>query len=415
MSGMAAAIFAVNKGLSVMQISHHSALINHSGVIDLMSCAPLHTSKIWKNPLKGIQYLTGRNPDHPYAKLDLEEIKGSIAEIKAVLNSRGLKYTGSLNQNLSVLTSLGTLKKTCLIPATIWPGVKAQNQKKPGLVIDIRGLRGFSARQIIETAKSDWPNLQTARISFPGMENFPREAVPELLARHLENSTTLKAFGDKIKPLVKKAEAVGLPAILGINPVSKVHKNLVKMLGVPVFEIPSMPPSVPGMRLKETFESILQDEGVVCFNNRKVETVSRQPNGRFLTGFDNIAERVNINTGSLVLASGRFTSQGLKAENGGIRESILNLPVDQPALKTEWYQSRFFNKRGHAINRTGIATDRFLRPLKLRPEVYYDNLFAIGSIMAYQDWVREKSGSGMAIASAFKAIQGVKKFRKVDL
>jgi glycerol-3-phosphate dehydrogenase subunit B len=36
-------------------------------------------------------------------------------------------------------------------------------------------------------------------------------------------------------------------------------------------------------------------------------------------------------------------------------------------------------------------------------------LFAAGSILAHQDWVREKCGSGLALASAYGAVRAVER------
>jgi glycerol-3-phosphate dehydrogenase subunit B len=410
MSGMAASFFAAREGLSVVQVGHYPSLINHTGTMDLMSRTPLQGVRVWKNPLKGIRYLTDKNHDHPYAKIEPADIKESLTGIKAVLNKQGLKYMGSPNQNRSVLTSLGTIKSTCLVPETMWSGEKAMKQNKKGLIVDIEGLRGFSSKQITETIKSVWPNLKTAKIHFPGIKPW-KEAVPETLARSMENSETLQMFAQEIKPYVGNAEIVGLPAILGINNSRVIHKNLVNMLGVSVFEIPSMPPSIPGMRLNEILGNILREEGVTCFQNRRVESIIPE-NGRFLARFDNNEETITINTESLVIASGRFLGKGLSAEDEGIKETLLNLPVEQPSLKTHWFRSDFFNRAGHGFNRTGIVTDRFFRPVKNNLEVLYPNLYTVGSINAGQDWVREKSGSGLAVATAYKAIQGIKRYRR---
>lgn len=67
----------------------------------------------------------------------------------------------------------------------------------------------------------------------------------------------------------------------------------------------------------------------------------------------------------------------------------------------------FFDGRGHAVNRTGIETDGCFRPLDRAGRVVHPNLYAAGSILAHQDWKREKSGSGISIASAYRAVSRV--------
>jgi glycerol-3-phosphate dehydrogenase subunit B len=37
----------------------------------------------------------------------------------------------------------------------------------------------------------------------------------------------------------------------------------------------------------------------------------------------------------------------------------------------------------------------------------YENLFAAGAILAHQDWIRSKSGTGLAVATAFGAVDAM--------
>jgi glycerol-3-phosphate dehydrogenase subunit B len=46
-----------------------------------------------------------------------------------------------------------------------------------------------------------------------------------------------------------KAAWVGFPAVLGIQHVMQVKRELERILALPVFEIPTMPSSIPGIRL----------------------------------------------------------------------------------------------------------------------------------------------------------------------
>jgi anaerobic glycerol-3-phosphate dehydrogenase len=40
-------------------------------------------------------------------------------------------------------------------------------------------------------------------------------------------------------------------------------------------------------------------------------------------------------------------------------------------------------------------------------KIYDENLFAVGSILHGQDWKREKSGSGIGIASSYAAVSAL--------
>jgi hypothetical protein len=78
--------------------------------------------------------------------------------------------------------------------------------------------------------------------------------------------------------------------------------------------------------------------------------------------------------------------------------------VQQPAAREAWHQRDFLDPAGHAINRAGLKTDDAWRPLAANGKPAWEKLFAIGSILAEQDWMREKCGSGLAIATAWAAV-----------
>jgi glycerol-3-phosphate dehydrogenase subunit B len=90
-----------------------------------------------------------------------------------------------------------------------------------------------------------------------------------------------------------------------------------------------------------------------------------------------------------------------------VRESILGLPARQPASREAWHQRDFLDPSGHAINRAGLEIDGAWRPLDASGKPVWPRLFAVGSILAHQDWMRSKCGSGLAIATAWAALDQV--------
>jgi glycerol-3-phosphate dehydrogenase subunit B len=111
-----------------------------------------------------------------------------------------------------------------------------------------------------------------------------------------------------------------------------------------------------------------------------------------------------VRTRGVILATGRFLGKGLYADRKAIREPLLNLRVYQPGLRPEWHRFDFMDPRGHLINRAGLEIDDRFQPLDKKGKPVFDNLFAAGSILAHQDWMRMKCGSGMAMATAYAAV-----------
>ncbi len=144
------------------------------------------------------------------------------------LKETGLTYHRRMNHNSAVLTSLGTTKLTYCVPHTMWNGVAALEKKPSCLILDIRGLKGFSARQIVAALQNDWPDLRTGRISFPDMDHL-NEVYTEHMANALILPENREKFAQAVRPHIKDAQIVGLPAILGLYRTHEVVSDLEKL------------------------------------------------------------------------------------------------------------------------------------------------------------------------------------------
>ena len=197
---------------------------------------------------------------------------------------------------------------------------------------------------------------------------------------------------------------LGLPAILGIYKSQSILHALESELGVAVFEIPTPTVSVSGLRIKELFERYLPDKGLNRIENSRVVTVDRLDDKSFRLQVQHRNKTSCIIARSVILASGRFFGGGLKATRTEVVESVFKLPVYQPDSRKNWHRADFFSQQGHPINLSGLEVDDSFRPVAKNRNPVYKNLFAAGSILAHQDWIREKSGSGIAVASAYSAV-----------
>ena len=406
MAGMSAALFAVNRGLATVLVGRTGEIIFATGLLDLMGVHPVEKGKIWDDPWDCIVCLVKDLPRHPYARLSTSSIRAAFAELLDFLEANGLAYTGHPEQNATVLTSLGTLKVTFRVPRTVWNGVEALRRRASCLLVDIQGIKGYSARQIAATAGTVWPGLKTERIVFPGLQ-APGEVFLERLARTLEVPNNREPFAAAIRPYLRGVEAVGLPAVLGISKSAEVMRELQVRLGVSVFEIPTMPPGVSGLRLKESFEYGLKNLGARLFLENKVFHVEAVPSGGFhLEAGRSEPERL-IAAQAVVLATGRFMGGGLQADRRTVRETLFNIPVHQPDGRDRWHREDFLDRRGHPVNRAGLEIDECFRPLGAGGRPAHPFLFAAGSILAHQDWMRMKCGSGLAIATAYGAVESL--------
>ena len=406
MAGTAAAVFAANRGLATAQVGQAGEIIFASGYLDLLGVYPQAEKNILKDPWAGMERLAGDHPEHPLARVAPEKIRLALDEFLAFLEAGGVPFCRGGEENSTVLTPLGTTKPTYCVPQTMWAGTAALREKKHCLLVDIRGLRGFSARQIAAVWSQNWPRLRTVTVHFPDSEHLS-ELYAETMARQLELPRYLDRLAERIKPHVKNARVVGLPAILGCKKHTDVFANLEEILGVSIFEIPTMPPGISGLRLREVFGARIPQLGVRLFREQRVLAVYPEKSGFFTLTIDSAAGEETIRAARIIFAGGRFLGKGLLAAADGIREPLFDLPVYQPRSRSRWHRRYFLDPRGHRINRAGLETDKAFRPLDGKGRPVFENLFAVGSILAHQDWMRQKCGSGLAIATAYAAVEAI--------
>lgn len=417
LTGMAAALFAAKAGIDTVQVGHVGQLGFASGLIDLLGVHPVAEGRWVSRPYEAMAGLRSETPDHPYAKLGDNEIQTALETVLFFLEARGYPHFCRPGKNLAMLTPAGTVKPTYAVPHTMAHAAEAWAHKTSALLVDFKGLKGFSARQIAAGLNSRWPELRPLSLDFPDSTG---ELYAESLARRLDMPQWREKLVATLRPHIGEAEAVGLPAVLGLYRSSGVIADLRGGLGVPVFEVPTMLPAVAGLRVREIFEQQLPDLGIRPFYHQSVCAVERKAAGGWVLS---LAEKVGgaamggqeggarrIHARSVLLCSGRFFGKGLHAERRGIRETVFDLPVVQPPAREFWHQKDFFAPEGHAVNRAGLAVDGDFRPLGRNGAPAWPDLFSAGIILAHQDWMREKCGSGLAIATAYGAVRACARF-----
>jgi glycerol-3-phosphate dehydrogenase subunit B len=407
LAGMAATAFAVERGLRTIQVGLTSGeLPFFSGLLDLLGRHPVDQETHWEDPWSGIGALLRDCPEHPYARLGLEKMHKGLEEFFEYLHKAGLPYVGWPDGNAVLATCAGTFKTTYKVPETMWPGVIGFKEGIPALIVDFTGMKDFSGRQMVETIGARWPGLRSQRLDFPARWVDGQNVT---MAEALGISEIRTALAAAVRPVLKNAELVGMPAILGLQGSDVVADDLARQIGVPVFEIPTLPPSVPGIRLKETMERELRQGGNTLVAGRRALAVASGNRRCEGVVVERGTSRETLEARGIVLATGRFLGGGLAGGRRSIRETLLDLPVHQPGSRQGWHRADFFDPRGHPVNRAGLEVDDLFRPLGSNGSCAFENLFAAGSVLAHQDWMRMKSGAGLAITTAYGAVHSFMK------
>ncbi|MEH0020615.1 MAG: glycerol-3-phosphate dehydrogenase subunit GlpB [Desulfobacter sp.] len=405
LAGMSAAVRAAQKGLDTVVAGNPSSLVFASGLMDYLGVYPAGSSTCLDSPLEGRDALVRDFPGHAYAAAGHENILECFAFIRNILDQSGLAYKTAEKEgnNLRVITAMGTIKPSFMVPETMMEGCRAlaRGSRDTTLAVaGIRGLQGFSASQVAEGVSGLFSETVPIRTELPGITTV---VPPQILAEHMEDPVVLDAFAGQVAPRARHAGLLGIPAVCGIDNSQSLVKGLSDRLGIPVFEIPCSPPSIPGLRLKKAFERSLGRSGVRLLSNTRMQEPVFDGERFTLTGrLDPDAIRVHAR--GVVLATGRFFGHGLHARRERIVETVFRLDVTQPLGRHLWHDKEFLALAGHRINRAGIDTDAVFRPLDARGRPVYPHLYVAGGLLAHNDWLRLKSGAGVSLVSAMTAV-----------
>lgn len=234
-----------------------------------------------------------------------------------------------------------------------------------------------------------------------------KQVFPEPMARALETVATREALAALIRPHLGRAACAGLPAVLAVHDPDAVRADIEARLGVTLFENPTIPPGVAGIRMRELFERELPERGVVLEPNLKVAEARLEKDGAVLT-LHGAMEDLEVRAGAVLLATGRFISGGLRADRDAIRETLMGLPVAQPETREGWCRTGYLDPRGHPVNRLGGTVDAGFRRVDAAGKPVNNRLFAAGALLAGQEWARSRPGLAIATArAAVRAAMGV--------
>ena len=374
-SGMMAAITLADAGRKVAVISKGDpACCFSTGCIDLLAAG--------EDPLHGIGSLPG---EHPYHLVGEDVIIRGLDRFRDIMSDEGMPYVGDCHANRRVLTSLGRSKVTCLVPRTM-----AFADIDP----DTR-LHVLSFKRI----KDFYPQYITARYRHAAFSTYDAGVTTTAgIAGRFEDSQFLDEFITWLRRLDIQEGRIALPAVLGRHFAGEVFEKIAAACKRPLFEIPTLPPSMPGLRLFGGLKhALLRRRGDLYWGREiySVERIDHQIEAVTLAG---TGRATRVEGKSFILATGSLVSGGLYASMENVTETVFNLPTYLPGTRETWFHDDFFAP-GHKIEKTGIRVDSSFRPL----DTDIENLYICGSILAFSEVMKYRCGHGMAIATGVAA------------
>ncbi len=371
-----------------------------AGTVDVLGYAPERVER----PAEALAALIDERPEHPYALVGAGGVTAAVDWFKARIAAGPLspyQYVGGVDENLLLPTAVGVARPSAVVPETMAGGdLRAE---APICVVGFRALKDFHPTLAADT-------LGRQGVSARG---FELDVAPEgradanalAFARAFDDPAFRAEVSGQLLRRLGVEERAAFPAMLGHDDPHGVWSELEERLGRPVFEIPTLPPSVPGMRVHASLRGELRRNGGRVILNTVV-TGAEQASGRVTELRTRVGLREERRGADwVVLATGGIASGGIELDSRWrARETALDLPVaGVPEAGEERFRPGYFDD--HPMGRAGVAVDAELRPVDARGERLYENVLVAGATLAGAEPWREKSGDGLSLSTGYRAAE----------
>lgn len=352
-----------------------------------------------------VQELAARRPTHPFALAGLEALEGGLAALQALCEPFGLRFAGSLERNMRLPTTLGAALPAAYAPASFIAG--DLHTQGPMLIAGPAGWRDFYPNLVAANLRRQGIEADAFAFDLPEIRAVKFDNLSTGLARLFDRADVRERVGKQIAARLDGAARVGLPAVLGLNDYPRSWQHLQDLIGAPVFEIPTLPPSVPGVRLYNVFKDALARAGVQVLINMPVEHPLIEGNRAVGVAVKSVARETSYRAKSVILATGGLYGGGILSDHHGeLREVVFGLPVAAVPPMAQWFAQTFL-PNDHPIHYAGVAADREMRPLDERGQVLYENVRVAGKTLAGYNGTCEGSTEGVWIATAYAAVRSL--------
>jgi glycerol-3-phosphate dehydrogenase subunit B len=403
LAGLCAGLRAAEAGATVLVLAKGAGSLHLGGsTIDVLGYAP----DLVASPADALPGFVASNPEHPYSRVGPDRVGAAIEWFKNAFDD--MEFVGSLRKNYLLPTAVGAVKPTALVPSSLAAG--DVEERRRFLIVSFAALKDFYPSYLagnLNASEAASARSLTLDTRLPDPLGSEADVNGLGYARSFEDPRWRESVMRDLEQHLRGVDAVGFPAVLGRDDARAVWRELQGGLERPVFEIPTLPPSVPGIRLyRSIVRGIKERGGRIVVGSAVVG--HEAANGKVRAVLAEAAGRPTRHEGRhFVLATGGVSAGGIQMDSSWrVRESIFDLPLrGAPGPDAERFALEYF--ADHPANQAGVATDERGRAVDGNGGVVYENLYVTGAnLFGARPW-REKSGNGLSLATGYAAAEDI--------
>ena len=390
LAGLLAANFAARRGASVTLVAQgRGGLALSHGCLGLGSVA--------HNP--------GAFPErHPYRLAGFDKVHPAVAGFQQLSQAAGLEFLGDPETPLQLPTATGAVLSVHFAPRSLAQGRLSASEKI--CIAGIEGFRDFDSGLVVRGLRRRGYRVDATGLSFPSGRPG-RDLYSTDIASALDQDWQSREIARLWAPRLNKVDRVGIPAVLGLAHSVDILTSLQSELGLKLFEIPTLPPSLPGLRLERALRRAALAAGCRVLEGPmatgRLDGTSGGVRALGLSTWTPAGPRV-VDAGAVVLATGGALNGGWRATRSGrIHESVFDFPISAPEDREAWIGERLIGP--HPYDRFGLTVNSRMQPCGSDGQPFFANVFACGGLLGGADRRTEGSREGIDLVTAYAAVE----------
>jgi glycerol-3-phosphate dehydrogenase subunit B len=315
-AGLTAAATAVTRGLRV-------ALVNTGPGSFVMGAGSVAAQNVAQNLAQNAAQNVAQNLE---SRASLEEALGFFCDFTALA---GCPFRGGLGETRYLPTILGSFQSVSMAPFYLWNGDPSASSQVA--VVGIRGLATFDSNFVAERLAYHASKLErgakyvACEIALP-LEKDTLPGTLQFANRYDREYGFRMAVRNALRPIAAKANVIILPGMLGLKSGPEEIGYLETELDCLICELPTLPPSIPGMRLFNRLEARLRKAGVEFFSGFPIQELQIEGGHCDALLIEAPARPLRLSAGNVILATGPFSGKLLGSGFAGFNRDLR--PID---------------------------------------------------------------------------------------